>query len=572
MQIQHIPLKQIKPDPNNPRGKDKTGIKELAQSIEENGLINPITVRPGAKDTFIIIAGHRRFEALKLNGCDQAPCIVREGLPDNQYTQMQLIENLQRQDINPMDEARGIQSLIDTGMQLSDVKLKLGKSIQFLYGRTRLLQLIPEIQEDVRSGWLPLSCAIIIAEYDADMQEAIYKKTAYESHWEGNGNYSYEKDEHWELTTTELRNKIQSQFVMMLERAPFKIDDDTFDGGSCNSCQKNTSANNNLFSDVADEERLGRCLDSSCWNNKCVQHVQRIVEKSKVKPIYITQWWESKTIEPYGEVIGHNSYETHSKGCTSKETGIEVEGSTIGKVIKICRDTTCPIHGRSSRISGSANKSPDALYSRKIEIINQQERALFITKVLQRLWLASPDIQGVQYILDSNIDRDNPVYTFWHQYTHKLNQWMPMMFIRVIAMSDNSRLGKLWNIIKEVDTTLQQFSIDDNPYLHEEIAGFLAWGPQRLWLKWLTSSEPTIDKLLLLLMASSLHYEPEGVLRSSDNEFFLNNLPPVVNKHEIAAEIAQEFQAKRDKLTASFEKNHKRKPILDASYEVEDDN
>lgn len=148
-----LPLAELEPNPDQPRKafrKDK--LEELAQSIKEQGILQPILVRPGKEGKYQIIAGERRWRAARLAGLSIVPVIVRE-LKDTEATAVALIENLQREDLNPIEEALALASLKET-LQLSQDELagKLGKSRSAVANAVRLLQLSPAAREDVARG------------------------------------------------------------------------------------------------------------------------------------------------------------------------------------------------------------------------------------------------------------------------------------------------------------------------------------------------------------------------------------------------------------------------------------
>ena len=112
--VTSLPLREIEPDPEQPRKTfDETALAELSQSIAENGLLQPIAVRPKkAGPGYIIIAEERRWRAARMAGLDEVPVLVKE-VTDEQAAALALIENLQREDLDPIEEAEGFQQLMD---------------------------------------------------------------------------------------------------------------------------------------------------------------------------------------------------------------------------------------------------------------------------------------------------------------------------------------------------------------------------------------------------------------------------------------------------------------------------
>lgn len=154
-----IEVNELHPSPNNPRQR-LTGIEELAASIWENGLIQPLVVQkiPG-RDGFQIVAGHRRHAAARQAKIREVPCIIRRDmLPDEELLAM-IVENNQRTDLDPIEEARALKRLKDAGMSDADVARKIGRSTVTVANRLMLLTLPLEEQEAVRAGHYTLKHA-----------------------------------------------------------------------------------------------------------------------------------------------------------------------------------------------------------------------------------------------------------------------------------------------------------------------------------------------------------------------------------------------------------------------------
>jgi len=147
----NISLSRIAQDKNQPRKTfDDSTIRELADSIKEQGIINPITVRPYGKK-YVVVAGERRFLAAKLAGLKTVPAIIRK-VSKNDVMLISLIENLQREDLNSIDRAEGIKALKESlSLPWVEVAKKLGLSKQRVLDLVGLLGLPDEIKEDIRS-------------------------------------------------------------------------------------------------------------------------------------------------------------------------------------------------------------------------------------------------------------------------------------------------------------------------------------------------------------------------------------------------------------------------------------
>ena len=137
-----VRLSDIEPNRNQPRTNfDEQALSELAESIEKHGLIQPIVVRPTANGAYQIVAGERRWRACRMAGLAQVPVVIKE-LDDQKYFEVALIENLQREDLNAVEEAQGYRTLVDTyGLTQEQVAESVGKSRSAVTNALRLLGL-----------------------------------------------------------------------------------------------------------------------------------------------------------------------------------------------------------------------------------------------------------------------------------------------------------------------------------------------------------------------------------------------------------------------------------------------
>ena len=158
------PLREIEPDPAQPRKQfDDDALNQLADSITENGLLQPIAVRPKKLGTgYIIIAGERRWRAARLAGLDEVPVIIKD-VSDEQAAALALIENLQREDLNPIEVAEGCHQLIEKyGLTQETAAKKLGKSRSSVTNSLRLLALPQEVRHKVSEGILSAGHAKVL--------------------------------------------------------------------------------------------------------------------------------------------------------------------------------------------------------------------------------------------------------------------------------------------------------------------------------------------------------------------------------------------------------------------------
>ena len=150
-----LPLHKIEPNPNQPRKVfDEEALEDLAESIREHGLIQPIAVRPEENGYYRIIAGERRWRAARMAGLAEVPVLILNA-DDKAVMELAMIENLQRKDLNPIEEARGYQTLMDEyGLTQEEAAERVGKSRPAVANALRLLLLPRELQDMLVSGEL----------------------------------------------------------------------------------------------------------------------------------------------------------------------------------------------------------------------------------------------------------------------------------------------------------------------------------------------------------------------------------------------------------------------------------
>ena len=153
--LQSLPLSQVECNAEQPRKRfDDAALNELADSIREHGILQPLTVRRLGTGYYQIVAGERRWRAARLAGLTEVPAIVIEA-DDRKTTVLALIENLQREDLDPLEEAEGYKKLMDSyQMTQEDVANRVGKSRSTVANALRLLGLCPEVRELVEKGKL----------------------------------------------------------------------------------------------------------------------------------------------------------------------------------------------------------------------------------------------------------------------------------------------------------------------------------------------------------------------------------------------------------------------------------
>ena len=178
---QMLPIYKVEPNPDQPRQDfDEEELQALADSIEIHGIIQPLTVREMPTGYYQIIAGERRWRAARMANLSEVPAVIMEA-DDKKVKELALIENLQRQDLNPVEEAMGYQSLMqEYGLTQEDAAKRVGKSRPAVANALRLLNLNPEVLEMVRNGKLTAghARAILVLKTEKKQLEAAQKISA----------------------------------------------------------------------------------------------------------------------------------------------------------------------------------------------------------------------------------------------------------------------------------------------------------------------------------------------------------------------------------------------------------
>ncbi len=265
-QYETIALASIHESSTNPRRSfDEAKLAELAASLRTQGLIQPITLRPNG-DGYEIIAGARRFRAAQLAGFEEIPAGIVQ-LSDEQAVEWMLVENSQRLDVHPYEEAQGFQRLLEMpGYDAATLAEKTGKSESLIYSRLALLHLIPDVAEAFQAERITASHANLIARLPQDFQQQ-----AFEACWRKD----YQDKEAHLLPAKHLSAWIANNVYLPLDEAPFDREDATLNpaAGPCSTCPRRSGYNTSLFFDVAADQ----CLDGNCYHAKLAEHIDREV-------------------------------------------------------------------------------------------------------------------------------------------------------------------------------------------------------------------------------------------------------------------------------------------------------
>lgn len=284
-----IPLGCIRASKTNPRKRfDQVDLDDLAKSIKVQGVAQPILVRPvetvGDITYFEIVAGERRFRASGIAGMTTVPAIVRE-LSDQAAYEIQVLENLQRVDLHPLEEAEGFEVMMttykDTAEQLAE---KVGKSKAYIYASLKLCALVPAARTAFYDGLLTKSTALLVARIPVkDLQVKCTKEIA----------ASFAEV----YSTRAAAEHIARNYMLNLTKATFNPEDLDLckKAGPCSACPKRAGNQPIIFADVAADV----CTDPVCFKAKSDAHGARVKQIAIASGKNVISGVDAKKIMPY---------------------------------------------------------------------------------------------------------------------------------------------------------------------------------------------------------------------------------------------------------------------------------
>lgn len=289
MQVRNIPVADIVASDLNPRKSfDQQALEELAQSIKENGLIQPITVRKlpkGREAKYEIVCGERRFRAIQLNGIESIDAVVRD-LDDKQAFAAMIIENLQRQNVDPMEEAAALSKLFSEGsITVAQMAKMLGKSTSFVYDRIQLNNTIEPFVKLMRDGILVLTHLLDICKLPAEQQQVLYD-SCFTDECRARWTYKFPN-------MPQLHEMIDEHVMNYLSKAKFDPADNSYDFAcACVDCPLNTAKNPDSYKDAA----TPRCMKRECFMRKNMTAVFRAAKESGLPVVFKGQYNENEAI------------------------------------------------------------------------------------------------------------------------------------------------------------------------------------------------------------------------------------------------------------------------------------
>jgi ParB family chromosome partitioning protein len=365
-EYRNVSLSLLSESKTNPRRIfEDAALKELSESIRTQGVLSPLLVRPLTENGFEIVAGARRYRAAQMAEAGTVPVRI-VNMNDAQALETQLVENLIRADVHPMEEAQGFKALLDLEdptYSIEQIAAKTGKQPAFVAARLKLIDLVSAAVEAFYRDEIGVGHALLLAKLPVDQQEQALS-ACFREDW---GASSDRKAKRLLLPVRSLQCWIEQNVLLLLKDAPFDKRDVHLVAiaGGCVDCPKRTGHNKLLFSDLGKQDA---CTDRSCYQAKVSAHVANQIaakpELVQISTAYGKQQQGSKVL-PRNQYTAIRDEKPKSKEeakrpefkmCKFTTEAIIAEGSDVGTVHKVCVNPTCPVHHPKPQTKGDDGK------------------------------------------------------------------------------------------------------------------------------------------------------------------------------------------------------------------------
>lgn len=279
--LQYVLLADIELVSNTRSSYDEAALDELTASIRQHGVMQNVLLcpHPNTLGRYQLAAGHRRYLAASRAGLQELPAAIRPMTP-HEFLEIQTLENLQREALNPADEAQAFAMLLAHDFTLEEIAARLGKSPGFVANRAQLAQLVPELEHLLRSGRLHVGAAQLLARHAKAVQHQVVV---------GDLASCYEKQ-----ISLSMAQQWSQRYLRELARAPFALDDDTLNPPmpACTKCPQRTAVQTLLFPELAESDC---CLNGVCYATKVAVLVERAATQAESeygqKPVLVSTVW-----------------------------------------------------------------------------------------------------------------------------------------------------------------------------------------------------------------------------------------------------------------------------------------
>jgi ParB/RepB/Spo0J family partition protein len=363
-----VPLAAITPSASNPRRRfDEAKLAELAASIRSKGVLQPIVVRPrfaaGDRTTarrsgidlpaeaYELVAGERRFRAAKLAGLVEIPAVVRD-LTDVEVLEVQVVENEQREDVSPIEKADGYAALLDLGVTVEDLAVRVGRSAAVIRGLLRLRKLPEAARQAVDAGKLSASTAELIARVpNATLREICAKEVLFNPHvYYDEGSRASERDRE-PMSYRQTKEHIAAHYMLELKQAPFSQKDAALlpGAGACTRCLKKAGNNREEYPDA----RADTCCDPACYGEKVAAWGTRVQNEAVAKGQTLLGGDDARRLFPHGSQLTYNApyvdlaaicFDVNDPSGKRRTYGQILIGHLPEAEIVLCRDDKDKLH------------------------------------------------------------------------------------------------------------------------------------------------------------------------------------------------------------------------------------
>lgn len=371
--VAQLPIESIRRSPTNPRKRFvEAHHLEMTASVMKHGVLQPVLVRPWPEEPglFELVAGERRHRAAEAAQLVELPALVRD-LTDDEVLHIQIIENLQRKDVHPLEEADGYKVLQERGHSAEQIAEEVSQTRSYVAQRLKLTSLIDSARELFFDGKLTAATALLIARLPAELQDKAAKEIT--APWiDGEPRPLKTAAEH-----------IQRNYMLRLDQAPFKTADAGLvpAAGACGPCPKRTGNQVDLFGDVKSKEV---CTDLACYEKKRTAAAAQKRAEAEATGRTVIAGKEAKKVKPYqhGALVGgwvnldehchddpkHRTYR-QILGAKGAKSAALLEDPHAGKLVDVMQKSdlkkALADKGIEARSTGAANPSQSAENAKK---------------------------------------------------------------------------------------------------------------------------------------------------------------------------------------------------------------
>ncbi|MBW9102906.1 ParB/RepB/Spo0J family partition protein [Paraburkholderia phenoliruptrix] len=368
-----LPIASIRRSPTNPRKRfSESAHAEMTASVRKHGVMQPVLLRPWPDEPglFELVAGERRYRAAEAAGLTELPALVKD-LSDDEVLHIQIIENLQRKDLHPLEEADGYKVLADRGHTLEQIAEEVSQTRSYVAQRLKLCSLNASSRKLFFDELLNAKTALIIARLPIELQDKAAKEIT-AKRWNGE-----------QMSAREVSEHVQEHYMLRLDQAPFKTSDAELvaSAGACGPCPKRTGNQVDLFGDVKSKEI---CTDPTCFEKKKAAAAKQKREEAEAAGRTVITGKQAKQVKPYeyGELNGgyvdldKRCYDDPKQrtyrqilGAKGVKSAALLEDPHGGKLVDVMQKSdlkkALADKGIEARSTGSANPSQSAENAKK---------------------------------------------------------------------------------------------------------------------------------------------------------------------------------------------------------------